>query len=151
VIERQLALAPAALGIFCGVLSANLTFWLIGRVLGPAAFRLPGLRAAAKGGILEKARLQFDRSGFWAIFISRFLPGTRIPVCTLAGILGMSFPRYFLYSVIAILPWTALLLWIPDRIMELAKWGAIWWLLPGVVVLGGLWWWRRRLVSKEAS
>ena len=141
VAEGRLSLSTAAVGVFCGALSANLAFWLAGRILGPAALRLPGLRKAERNGAMDKARSQFDRSGFLAILASRFLPGTRIPVCALAGILGMSFFRYLSYSMIAILPWTALMLWIPDRIEALAESGLLWWVLP-VLLAAGIAWWR---------
>lgn len=138
--EGRIGPAPAILGVGLGVLGANLVFWLAGRLLGPSAFRLPGLRTAQRNGMVEKARTQFERSGFWAIAISRFLPGTRIPVCTMAGMLGMSFPCYLAYSLIAIVPWVALMLWIPDRIKALMESGGIWWLcgVAGIAVMAWL-------------
>jgi membrane protein DedA with SNARE-associated domain len=132
---------PCAIGIFTGAMLANLAFWFAGRLLGPAAFKLPGLRGAEKSGSLAKAQARFKRSGFVAIFVSRFLPGTRIPVCALAGILRMSFPRFFLYSLTAVLPWTAVMLLIPDRIYAWAKSGLLWWILP-VFLAGAFWAWR---------
>jgi membrane protein DedA with SNARE-associated domain len=140
VANEDIDLQPAAIGVFLGALSANLAFWLAGRLLGPAAFKLPGLRGAEKSGTMEKARIQFKRSGFLAILASRFLPGTRIPVCAISGILGMSFPRYLLYSLVAVVPWTVIMLWIPDRIEALAKSGMLWWLLPIFLVAGVVWW-----------
>jgi len=140
VANEDIDLEPAAIGVFVGALTANLAFWLAGRLLGPAAFKLPGLRGAEKSGALEKARNQFKRSGFLAILASRFLPGTRIPVCAISGILGMSFLRYLLFSLIAVAPWTVLMLWIPDRIEALAESGLLWWVLPVLLVAGIAWW-----------
>ena len=142
---------PCAIGVFSGAMLANLAFWLAGRLLGPAAFKLPGLRGAEKSGALDKARAQFNKSGFIAIFVSRFLPGTRIPVCALAGILRMSFLRYFFYSLIAVLPWTAVMLLIPNRILAWAKSGLLWWILP-IVLVGsiGAWKWMHRKPPSDA-
>jgi membrane protein DedA with SNARE-associated domain len=148
--EQKMALLPAILGVSMGVLGSNLGFWLTGRLLGPAAFRLPGLRSASKSGMVERARAQFDKSGFWAMFLSRFIPGTRIPACTLAGILGMSFPRFFLYSVAGIAPWTALMLWIPDRILAMISRGAGWWMGWIALALVGIFVLRKSLVTKES-
>lgn len=140
VMEGKAQLLPMALGVGLGALLANLAFWGAGRLLGTAAFRLPGLRSVERKGGLEKARRQFERSGFLAILVSRFLPGSRIPVCTLAGIMEMSTLRYLVSSLVAILPWTALMLWIPDRIRALLDSGWLWWLLPAVGIAGLLWW-----------
>lgn len=140
VMEGQLDLVPVAIGVSCGALLANLSFWAAGRLMGTAAFKLPGLRSVEKSGKLEKAREQFRKSGFLAVLVSRFMPGTRIPVCALAGIMGMPFLRYLLYSLLAVLPWAALLLWIPDRIMVLARTGLLWWAVPIVGLIGLLWW-----------
>jgi len=137
--EGKLGLVPAILGVGLGALAANLAFWLAGRLLGPSAFRLPGLRTAQRNGMVDKARAQFERSGFWAIAISRFVPGTRIPVCAMAGMLGMSFPRYLVYSLIAIVPWVTLMLWIPDSIKRIVESGGIWWLCAAAAVAVLVW------------
>ncbi len=46
---------------------------------------------------------------FKVVFISRFLPGARLPTYTTCGFLGANFRRFTLAAVVATLIWTSLL------------------------------------------
>ena len=140
-------LPPVVIGLFAGAFVANLVFWGAGRALGPAAFQLPMLRKANANGTVDKAKRQFERSSLVALLVSRFIPGTRVPVCAIAGVLQMSLPRFALYSGMAVVPWIVLMLWIPDRLRWLAESGLLWWFLP-VAAAAGIWyWWKGRKKS----
>ncbi len=140
-------LPPVVIGLFTGAFVANLIFWGAGRVLGPAAFQLPMLRKASANGSVDKAKRQFERSSLVALLVSRFIPGTRVPVCAIAGVLQMSLPRFALYSGMAVVPWIVLMLWIPDRLRWLAESGLLWWFLPVAAAAGVWYWWKGRKKS----
>lgn len=58
---------------------------------------------------IQRGRRLFDRHGTKWIFLSRFLPGSRLPSYLAAGAVGWSFPRFAGALGIAVLVWTPLL------------------------------------------
>jgi membrane protein DedA with SNARE-associated domain len=102
------AIAACAAGIFVG----DVLLFLTGRWLVR-----PIVRAGARGGkrwAIDDERLASasewlrDR-GAIVVFISRFVPGTRLPLYTAAGVLDMPLPRFSLWLLAAVAAWTPLL------------------------------------------
>jgi len=58
---------------------------------------------------LDRATAWLDRHSWWAVFASRFMPGTRLPLYVSAGLLGMKARRFILWAFISDLVWTPLL------------------------------------------
>jgi membrane protein DedA with SNARE-associated domain len=50
------------------------------------------------------------------VFVSRFLPGMRLPTYTACGFLGADFRRFALAAIVATLAWTTLLFSVSLRI-----------------------------------
>jgi len=99
----------AVLGCFLGIVASDLGLWLVGRVAGrrvlhwrPIARRIPPAR-------VERFGRWLDRHLGRAVFGSRFLPGTRLPVYVAAGTVGRRPLAFVGWLVLAALVWTPLL------------------------------------------
>ena len=107
-ISFMLAAFACLLGIFVG----DILLFLAGRWLGrPALGRVP-LKWFVNKTAVERSSGWFDRQGLKVIFLSRFLPGTRLPTYFAAGVLKTSFWRFTLYFLIAASVWTPALVWL---------------------------------------
>lgn len=100
---------PAIAGCFLGIYLGDLALWALGRFAGRAVLDWPLI-----GGRLPRERLSrygdwFDRHAAGAIIVARFLPGTRLPVYFAAGALGRKGGRFALWTLVAALVWTPVL------------------------------------------
>ena len=99
----------ALLGCFVGILSADVLIYWMGRWIGtPILYLVPFKWFISEKDIL-KAKEMFEYRGAEIIFITRFLPGTRLPTYLAAGILKTKFTTFFVYFFTAIVIWTPLL------------------------------------------
>jgi membrane protein DedA with SNARE-associated domain len=84
-----------------------LLFWAGHRWGRPALNRIP-LRWMIDPMALRETEEWFSRHAEKAIFISRFVPGTRLPAYVAAGILGVPVKRFTAWFVLAGVIWTPL-------------------------------------------
>ncbi len=113
---------PAVAACFVGIALGDAGVWLIGRAAVEnrwVARQLPQSRRA------KLARL-IARHGGKVAFVSRFVPGTRVPLLLVAGIANRAGLRALLWSC------AAALLWVPLVVLSVAQFGAA---FPGWVVL----------------
>lgn len=61
---------------------------------------------------IERAEYWFDRFGTKVVFWARFLPIVRTFISLPAGISGMNFWRFLIYTVLGSLPWTILFIYL---------------------------------------
>jgi len=59
--------------------------------------------------LIEKARQKFVQRGDLIIFLNRFLPGMRAPICFAAGIVKTDSKKVFVYSLTSVLLWNLFL------------------------------------------
>lgn len=85
----------ATLGVFTGAWVAHVVPWVIGRSVGARALNWNVFRTLRENGTLEQARRRINRRGWIILGISRFLPGVRLAVYLLSGILNVP-PAVFL-------------------------------------------------------
>ena len=85
----------AFLGVFTGSWVAHVSPWVVGRTFGARALTWNVFRSLRENGTLERARHQINRRGWIVLGIARFLPGVRIAVYLLTGILNLH-PAVFL-------------------------------------------------------
>jgi membrane protein DedA with SNARE-associated domain/pimeloyl-ACP methyl ester carboxylesterase len=99
----------ALLGCFMGILTADVLIYWMGRWIGtPILYWVPFKWFISEKDIM-KAKEMFEYRGAEIIFITRFLPGTRLPTYLAAGILKTKFTTFFIYFFTAIAIWTPLL------------------------------------------
>jgi membrane protein DedA with SNARE-associated domain len=94
-----------AFGIFVGDL---LLFWA-GRALGRPWVRRRPLSWVLSPEKIDSSSEWFRHKGPTVIFLSRFVPGSRLPTYFTAGLLHTSFWKFVLYFGIAVLAWTPIL------------------------------------------
>ena len=80
--------------------------------LGRLAIRLPALRRRLEDPRSERARFALERRLPAAVLIARMVPGLRLATYTVAGLLGVSFPRFAALVAAAVAVWTAGLFWL---------------------------------------
>ncbi len=62
--------------------------------------------------IMARVQKSVDAHGPWAVFVARFVPGTRVVAAWVAGTSGMRQRKYFFADLFAALVQTPLLVWI---------------------------------------
>jgi membrane protein DedA with SNARE-associated domain len=106
VARGELSPAVAVLACAMGIFAGDCGLWALGRFGGGVgqawpwmARRLTVARKAATSGWLE-------RHAGVVLFVSRFTPGTRLPLYVGAGLVGMSFARFAVWTSVAVSIWT---------------------------------------------
>lgn len=111
----------ALLAIFVGTIAMNLALYLGGRLAGPKALHGKLFRKLRDNGTLDTLHKHVDKQGWVAVAIARFVPGTRLPVFVLAGILGMEWHKFVLTLVVSTVLWMVAALGLFHVVVELAK------------------------------
>jgi pimeloyl-ACP methyl ester carboxylesterase/membrane protein DedA with SNARE-associated domain len=106
----QLDVGVGAIGCLLGIVVGDYGLWAIGRFFGRRVLRWPLFRKALPESSLEKWGRIFDRHTAKAVFLSRALPGTRLPMYLAAGILGKRSRLFLFWVTVAVLIWTPVLL-----------------------------------------
>ncbi|MFM1870921.1 MAG: hypothetical protein RL398_343 [Planctomycetota bacterium] len=137
-IPLPLAVLACALGIFASDLALYWTGWIGAR--GVVRWQWLRRQLPASGKAAANWRRALDRHGFKILFVSRFLPGTRIPIYVAAGAIGWSLPRFAGALAIGAAVWTPLLVGTAFAFGESAQsllddYGTMAWLAVPVTVL----------------
>jgi membrane protein DedA with SNARE-associated domain len=93
----------ALCALYVGVVLGDLGLYGLGR----AAARLRLARRWAPSVYLGREWLRTNLAK--AVFVSRFLPGARLPTFTACGFFGAGFARFALVAILATVIWTSLL------------------------------------------
>ncbi|TET61752.1 MAG: DedA family protein [Candidatus Stahlbacteria bacterium] len=59
--------------------------------------------------MIEKAKKKFAKHGDLIVFLNRFLPGMRAPICFAAGVVKINSKKFFSYSFVSVLIWNLFL------------------------------------------
>jgi membrane-associated protein len=97
-----LAVSLIALSAIVG----NLVGYWVGAKIGPPLFRRPDSRVF-KQEYVAKTHEFFDKHGARAIVLARFVPIVRTLITATAGIAGMPFKRFAIYSALGGILWVA--------------------------------------------
>jgi pimeloyl-ACP methyl ester carboxylesterase/membrane protein DedA with SNARE-associated domain len=100
------ATAACTFGIFAG----DIFLYLAGRFLGRKALRHAPIKWMLKERDLSSMQEWFQQRGPMLIVISRFMPGTRIPVYFGSGMLHMPMGKFVVYFFLASVAWTPCLI-----------------------------------------
>ncbi len=107
--EGRLGFLPGTLACFAGIFAGDLLLFLAGRWFGGWALARAPLRWFLSAGRVARSARWLERRGPAVIFLTRFVPGTRLPTYFASGALRTSLPRFALWFALAALVWTPLL------------------------------------------
>jgi membrane protein DedA with SNARE-associated domain len=94
-----------AVAAIAAIVGDNLGFWLIGRRGGHALIaRYPWIERRTRRGI-GRARALIERYGGRAVFFGRFVSVVRETIAWVAGLAGMSWPRFLLWNALGGIAW----------------------------------------------
>jgi membrane protein DedA with SNARE-associated domain len=101
-IVTVIALAAAA-----AIIGDNLGFWLIGRRGGRALIARFGWVERRTQHVLPRAEALIDRYGGRAVFFRRFVSVLRETIAWVAGLAGMSWPRFLFWNALGGIVWAS--------------------------------------------
>ena len=110
VAQGKIGFLFGAFSCFLGIFVGDVLLYLAGRTLGRPALRHIPLKWFLSPESVEKSSAWFSRQGSKVIFVSRFLPGARLPTYFAAGMLNTNFWWFTFYFALACLVWTPLLI-----------------------------------------
>jgi membrane protein DedA with SNARE-associated domain len=90
---------------FAGIWLGDLGLYSLARCLGKPILRSRWIARFAAPGAIERCQKKFNKRGSFALFASRFVPGTRLPTYLAAGLLSMPVARFGIVTAIAALLW----------------------------------------------
>lgn len=107
----RIDMAAAVASCFVGIVLGDLALAGIGRGFGAAALGRWPLRGRVSEKSLGRAKEWFSNRGGVAILVSRFLPGTRLPLYLAAGVLRAPWAGLVGWFALAAGLWVPLLVW----------------------------------------
>jgi membrane protein DedA with SNARE-associated domain len=154
--------APTATIAYVGILGADLCLFWFGRKLRTHTLSRGFVRHVIRPGRLRLAARWFKRFGDGVIFLSRFVPGTRLLVFVSAGLRGVRLTRFVLLDGLAAAAWAPLLLWAGhwagERMGSLGRTldvigDRVFWILLAIAVAYALrrWWLQRGYSAADAE
>jgi membrane protein DedA with SNARE-associated domain/pimeloyl-ACP methyl ester carboxylesterase len=126
------SLTAAILGCFFGIFISDVLLYWLGRILGEPVFKIGFVARAAEGGTFLRLKDRFDGNVFKIVFMTRFIPGSRVIAYVTAGVLKVKFPRFACSLAIAAAVWTPILVGIA---YFAGRPLIVWWEQSGWVVL----------------
>lgn len=129
----QIGITAGILASTSGIYFGDLALWSIGRVFGRAALTWPWAARRLSHERVQDAALSLARHAAGAIVGSRFLPGTRVVLYVVSGVLGLPGAVFALWSLIAALLWT------PTLVLLTAALGDTF-VTRATPLLGAAWW-----------
>lgn len=102
----------AVMGAILGILFGDYSLYFAGRYLGRPVLQWAPIRWFINEEGLKSSAIWFDRKGPFILFLSRFIPGSRLPVYLMAGILGTGFWKFTLYFGLTVIIWTPIFVWL---------------------------------------
>lgn len=134
--QGRINLALAIFACFLGIFIGDVLLFLLGRLGGTAVLKFRFVERFVTEKTLQKAARFLEKYGIWAIFLSRFTPGLRLPTYVLAGVLQTSFWKFTLFFFLATAFWTPILVggsaWLGEEFFEIPFFEDNFWL--GLIV-----------------
>ncbi len=123
----------ALLALYIGIVLGDLGLYGMGRL----ATLVPWVHRLLPEDRRRRGREWLEKRVFRVVFISRFVPGARLPTYTSCGYLKASFSRFALAAVLATSVWTTLLFVLSRHVGSLliAHFGTWRWAGAGVFAL----------------
>jgi membrane protein DedA with SNARE-associated domain len=102
----QIGVTEGILACTLGIFVGDVGLWVIGRLFGRAALAWPWTARRLQHHTLRDARAWLDRHAAGAIVGSRFLPGTRVALYIMSGVLRVPVAVFSLWALVAAVLWT---------------------------------------------
>jgi membrane-associated protein len=99
-----------AVVVIVAAIVGNIVNYTIGRFFGKQLFRNPHSKIFRRD-YLDKAHNFYEKHGGVAIIMTRFIPIFRTFAPFVAGMSGMTYPRFIMYNVIGALLWVGIFLY----------------------------------------
>jgi pimeloyl-ACP methyl ester carboxylesterase/membrane protein DedA with SNARE-associated domain len=106
----QIDIAVALLGCYIGIIIGDFGLVLIGRFAGRRVLKWPFFRKALPERSLRRWEKTFDRHLAKTVFLSRMLPGARLPMYVAAGLLSNRVFEFMFWMLIAVALWLPVLM-----------------------------------------
>lgn len=100
---------PALVVLAIGILAADITGYLAGRLFGVWIEEHIVARWRFMADMVEKVKKLFEKHGEKVVMISRPLFAVRVAIPIFAGRTRMDFRKFILYNALVSIPWTVLL------------------------------------------
>jgi membrane protein DedA with SNARE-associated domain len=110
--EGAVSLGPATAACAAGVYLGDLGLWCLGRVFGQRTLRIGWIARRVDAATVSSLGTRIDANLALAILGSRFLPGSRLPMYLAVGICGRRPLAFAAWSLLAVLLWTPMLVWL---------------------------------------
>jgi membrane protein DedA with SNARE-associated domain len=105
----------ALIALYTGIVLGDLGLYGLGKL----AALLPWINRLVSADRHVRGRRWLSKRVFRVVFVSRFIPGARLPTYTACGFLSVSFARFALAAVLATSIWTSLLFLVSLRVGRL--------------------------------
>lgn len=102
----RIDLTAGILACTFGIFAGDVGLWGLGRVFGRATLGWPWMTRRLGGARAQELRAWLERHAAGAIVGSRFLPGTRLPLYVIAGVLRMPAAVFALWALLGAVLWT---------------------------------------------
>ena len=112
VAQGRIGLLAGSAACFLGIFVGDVLLYLAGRSVGMHALHRAPLRWVLTPGGVARAQRWFRRRGAWVIFLSRFMPGLRLPTYFAAGVVRTGLARFAFWFALAGLIWTPTLVFL---------------------------------------
>jgi membrane protein DedA with SNARE-associated domain/pimeloyl-ACP methyl ester carboxylesterase len=127
-----MSLTASVVACFLGIWVSDVLIYIIGRIFGDRALRLKMFAKATRGDGVERFRHAYAGKGVKIVFLTRFIPGSRVIAYLTAGVLKLGLVRFSFWLALAAALWTPCL-------VVLAYWAGHplidWWERTGLVLL----------------
>lgn len=143
--SSALNLPSALTGAVAGLWIGDVAIYVLARRFGPGLLQRSWARSWVGADAFARAESWVSGPGSTALFISRFVPGTRLPSYIAAGLARMTFPRFALITALSAAVWSAAVI-VFGRGLARTFSGVPRWVAAAVLVgcmVAGLAMWRR--------
>ncbi|MEP6475261.1 MAG: alpha/beta fold hydrolase, partial [Gemmatimonadota bacterium] len=106
---------PGTIACFAGIVMGDIIFFALGRLLGRPVLERPPLSWIVRAKSLDGAVAWFKERGPVLVFVTRFLPGFRVPVYVAAGVLHAGAWTFVGWFFLAAAAWTPAVVWLSAR------------------------------------
>jgi membrane protein DedA with SNARE-associated domain len=107
-VDLPAAIAACAAGVYVG----DLGLWGLGRVCGRRLLEREWMARRIDPAMVPGLGARLDDHLGLAVFASRFLPGSRLPMYLAIGVSGRRPAAFAAWSLLAVLLWTPALVWL---------------------------------------